>query len=73
MCFGGWLIQDLGNDSRSPIMCFDFGGLKIQEGFSTASWINSRASHTLHTHSRCTQQPGVALRIQNMPEVFQQV
>ena len=38
MCFGGWLIQDLGNDSRSPIMCFDFGGLKKQEGFSTISF-----------------------------------
>ena len=35
MCFGGWRIQDLGNDLRSPIMCFVFGALKIQEGFST--------------------------------------
>ena len=35
MCFGGWRIQDLGNDLRSPIMCFDFGALKIWEGFST--------------------------------------
>ena len=26
MCFGGWLIQHLGNDLRSPIMCFDFTG-----------------------------------------------
>ena len=35
MCFGGWRIQDLGNDSRSPIMCFDFECVKNQEGFST--------------------------------------
>ena len=35
ICFGGWRIQDLGSDSRSPKMCFDFGGLTIQEEFST--------------------------------------
>ena len=29
MCFGGWGIEDLGNDLKSPIMCFDFGALKI--------------------------------------------
>ena len=29
MCFRGRVIQDLGNDLRSPIMCFDFGALKI--------------------------------------------
>ena len=35
MCFRGRVIQDLGNDLRSPIMCFDFWALKIWEGFST--------------------------------------
>ena len=34
MCFGGWRIQDLGNDLRSPIMCFDFGASKIWKRFS---------------------------------------
>ena len=29
MCFEVCRIQDLGNDLRSPIMSFDFGGLKI--------------------------------------------
>ena len=29
MCFRGWRIQDLGNDLKSPIMCFDFGALNV--------------------------------------------
>ena len=28
MCFRGRVIQDQGNDLRSPIMCFDFGAPK---------------------------------------------
>ena len=31
MCFRGRVIQDLGNDLRSPIMCFDFGALKYRK------------------------------------------
>ena len=31
MCFGGWRIQDLGNDLRSPAMCFDFGDPKSRK------------------------------------------
>ena len=35
MCFGAGLFMTWAMIGRSPIMCFDFWGLKIQEGFST--------------------------------------
>ena len=35
MCFGAGLFRIRAMIGRSPIMGFDFGGLKIQEGLST--------------------------------------
>ena len=50
MCFGGWRIQDPGNDSRSSIMCSDFGCVKMQEGFSTIPFkINLQGPQDLRT------------------------
>ena len=38
--FWGWRIQDLGNDLRPPIMCFDFGALKTYRKDSQQSLLN---------------------------------
>ena len=35
MCVGAGLFRTWAMMARSHIMCFGFGGLKIQEGFST--------------------------------------
>ena len=35
MCFRAGLFRTQQCLGRSPIMCFDFGALKIEEGFST--------------------------------------
>ena len=35
MCFGAGLFMIRAMIGRSPIISFDFGGLRIQEGFST--------------------------------------
>ena len=62
MCFGGWLIQDLGNDSRSLIMCFDFGGLKIQEGFSTSPFKSIyRDVRTVGAQGGRIEDPGMSI------------
>ena len=62
MCFGGWRIQDLGNDLRSPIMCFDLWALKIWEGFSTIPFKSIyRDLRTVGAQGGCIEAPLISV------------
>ena len=59
MCFEAGLFRIRAMIGASPIMCFDFGGLQIQEGFSTIPFT------CIHRDLRTVGAQGDVLRIPN--------
>ena len=70
MCFRGRVIQDLGNDLRSPIMCFDFWALNVK-GRLGGSMTTSKPTAQTHLFTLNVVSRSSAQQLQNVQNLWQ--